>query len=126
MKQKHLEPIKNRERHNDTEVEAVRDRLVGRKSRPFQKTQMFRVPNTEKGRAFIDMLREVLNRETYTITVRPRSANRRAKGIKSDYYCRMDQADFFGVYIEKKPRIEQTFPAEESPFRPPTVQRMDT
>lgn len=85
-------------RRNTTDGDEVRARLAGRKFAHRRIRTAFRVPNTEEGRRFIELAREYLNTETYTLRTRGRAENRRAKG-GDKYHVALEKSEWFGIFI---------------------------
>lgn len=70
----------------------------------IQIKEMFRVPNNEEGKKFIEQFRKYLNRNTYKMKVRGRKPNEASKerNRKSWQSIPLKYADELGVYVENK------------------------
>ena len=88
-------------RRNTTDADEVKARLAGRRFAHRRIKTVFRVPNTEEGRQFIELAREYLNKETYVMRTRGRAENRREKG-GDKYHVHLKNAEWFGIYILPK------------------------
>ena len=73
-----------------------------------QHNVVFRVPNTDEGKDFIEKAKKFINKDSYSITLRGRSKNRKqrfAPNVTSRYYrieVPVNQAESWGVYLVAK------------------------
>lgn len=71
---------------------------------------LFRVPNTEEGRAFLAQAKKFLNKKTYSLIKRTRGSKRREARLSIGYSPShaMDMpvsiAEWYGIYANRKDR----------------------
>ena len=69
---------------------------------------LLRVPNTDEGRAFLKQFKRYLNKKTYSIRLRGRGTDRKAKAatlgetLNMTHDIPLQVADSFAVYTEHK------------------------